>query len=311
MSTMAERRHGTGRTSEHASPGWWATARRVKEDVSARNLSMVAAGAAFFGLLALFPALAAAVALYGLFTDPSAVGRHLDLVAGFVPQEGRMVLEQQLQRIAATTDTSLGLGAAGALLVALWSAAKGVKSLMTALAIVYDEREQRGFLRLNATAMLLTLAMLVVVPLSLAVVAVLPALIDRLPLPEVAATAARWLRWPLLGAVAVGAIALLYRFAPPHDERHRRGHWVGAIVATVLWLVASALFSWYVSNFGSYNETYGSVAAVAVLMMWFWLSAFAVLIGGEVNATLDPPRALAEHGTVSAPTRLAANRPRG
>jgi membrane protein len=290
MSTMAQRHHGAARTSEPASPGWWATARRVKDDVGARNLSMVAAGAAFFGLLALFPALAAAVALYGLFTDPGAVTRHLDLVAGFVPQEARMVLERQLQRIAATTDTSLGLGAAGALLIALWSSAKGVKSLMTALAIVYDEQERRGFFRLNATALALTLAMLIVVPLSLAAVAVLPALIDRLPLPEIAAVAARWLRWPLIGAVAVGAIAMLYRFAPPHDERRRHGHWAGAIVATLLWLVASALFSWYVSNFGSYNETYGSVAAVAVLMMWFWLSAFAVLIGGEVNAARDPPR---------------------
>lgn len=290
MSTMAERHLGAAPSGARANPGWWATARRVKADVSERNLSMVAAGAAFFGLLALFPALAAAVALYGLFTDPGAVGRHLDLVAGFVPEEGRMILEQRLARIAATTDTSLGLSAAGALLVALWSSAKGVKSLMTALAIVYDEQERRGFLRLNATALLLTLAMLIVVPLSLAVVAVLPALIELLPLPEVAATAARWLRWPLIGAVAAGAIALLYRYAPPHDDRHRHGHWAGAIVATLLWLVGSALFSWYVSSFGSYNETYGSVAAVAVLMMWFWLSAFAVLIGGEVNAALDAPR---------------------
>jgi membrane protein len=290
MSTTAERGGDTRDFSDGASGGWWNVARRVKNEVAANNLSMVAAGAAFFGLLALFPALAAVVALYGLFTDASAVTRHLDLLAGFIPQEGRMFLEERLQRLASTTDSALGIGAVGALLIALWSAAKGVKSLMTALTIVYDEREHRGFLRFNFTALLLTLGMLIVVPLSLTVVAVLPALIDRLPLPEIATIAARWLRWPLLGAIAVGAIAILYRFAPPHDATGRKWPWTGAIVATVLWLAASALFSWYVSNFGNYNETYGSVAALAVLMMWFWLSAFAVLIGGEVNAALDPPR---------------------
>jgi membrane protein len=290
MSSMAEKHHGAAQTSAAAHGGWWTTARRVKDDVSARNLSMIAAGTAFFGFFALFPTLAAAVALYGLFTDPGAVGRHLDLVGGFIPAEGRTIIAQQLERVAATSESSLGIGAAAALLVALWSSAKGVKSLMTALAIAYDEKERRGFVRLNATALLLTLGMLLVVPLSLAVVAVLPALIDLLPLPEIAAVAARWLRWPLIGAVAVGAIAMLYRFAPPHDTHRRAGHWPGAIVATVLWLAASALFSWYVSSFGNYNETYGSVAALAVLMMWFWLSAFAVLIGGEVNAALAPSR---------------------
>lgn len=289
MSTTLEQRREMRQVDHAAKRGWWDVARRVKDDVAADNLSMVAAGTAFFGLLALFPALAAVVALYGLFTDPTGVTRHLDLLAGFVPEEARMVIEQQLQRVAAATDASLSISAAVALLIALWSAAKGVRSLMTALAIVYDERERRGFFRLNFTALLLTLGMLVVVPLSLAMVAVLPALIDRLPLPEIAAIAARWLRWPLIGALAVGAIAVLYKFAPPHDGQKRAWPWTGATVATVLWLIISALFSWYVSNFGNYNETYGSVAALAVLMMWFWLSAFAVLIGGEVNAELDPP----------------------
>ena len=130
--------------------------------------------------------------------------------------------------------------------------------------------------------------MLIVVPLSLALVAVLPAIVDRLPLPDFVVTAARWLRWPIIGAVSVAAMAVLYRFGPAHSRPRRAGAWPGAVTATVLWLAASALFSWYVSTFGSYNETYGSVAAMAVLMMWLWLSAFAVLIGGEVNAELEP-----------------------
>ena len=280
-------------TVEHrmAAPGgWWGVARRVKDDIKADNVSMVAAGAAFFGLLALFPALAAAVALYGLVTSPETVGAHLGLLEGFMPEEARMLLAEQLQRITEATDTSLGIGAIVALLIALWSSAKGVKALMTALDIVYDEPESRGFFKLNSTSLLLTLARLIVVRLSLAAVAVLPALVDRLPVPDIVATAARWLRWPLLAAVAAGAIALLYRFGPVRNRPRPTRLWPGALVATALWLIASALFSWYVSSFGSYDETYGSVAALAVVMMWFWLSALAVLIGGEVNAELEQAR---------------------
>jgi membrane protein len=284
MSTTLERRRIA---RDSTAGGWWNVARRVKDDVSADNVSMIAAGAAFFGLLALFPALAAAVALYGLFTNPSTVSAHLDLLSGFAPEEARMVLDQQLQRITAATDATLGVGAVVALVLALWSSAKGVKSLMSALDIVYHEKENRGFFKLNLTAVLLTLAMLLIVPLSLAAVAVLPALIDRLPVPDIVATVAQWLRWPLIGAVSVGAMAMLYRFGPARGRPRKKHLWPGAIVATVLWLIASALFSWYVASFGSYNETYGSVAAMAVLMMWFWLSAFAVLIGGEVNAELE------------------------
>ena len=293
MSTTLEQRRIAREPRDATSGSWWSLARHVKEDIAADNLSMIAAGAAFFGFLALFPALAAAVALYGLLTDPTTVAAHLDLLSGFVPDGARMLLEEQLRRITETTDTTLGVGAVVALLLALWSAAKGVKSLMTALDIAYHEDEDRGFFKLNLTAVLLTLAMLVVVPLSLAAVAVIPALIDRMPLPDFAVTAARWLRWPLIAGVSVAAMSMLYRFGPAHDRRPRRSL-PGAIVATILWLIASALFSWYVSSFGSYNETYGSVAAMAVFMMWFWLSAFAVLIGGEVNAELagdrDPPR---------------------
>ncbi len=287
MATTADSRAGDARGVEH---DWWTLARRVKDDVAADNVSIIAGGAAFFGLLALFPALAAAVALYGLFTDPASVSAQLDLLAGIVPDAARMVLAEQLQRITSAADRSLGIGAVIALLLALWSAAKGVKSLMVALNVVYHEQERRGFFKLNGTAILLTLTMLLVVPFALTTVAVLPALVDRLPLPDLVATAARWLRWPLLALVAVGAIGVLYRFGAARTRPRPKWSWPGAIVATVLWLGASALFSWYVSSFGSYNETYGSLAAIALLMMWFWLSTYAVLLGGEVNAEIEQSR---------------------
>jgi membrane protein len=260
---------------------------RVRNEVAEDNLTMIAAGAAFFGLLAMFPAVAAVVSLYGLLTDPAVVSEHTATLAGFLPAEARTIVDEQLRRVTSASNDALGIGAVVALLLALWSAAKGVKSLMQALNIAYDERETRGFFKLNATALLLTLAILAVVGIALVGIAVLPALLERLPLPDVLATALRWLRWPLLGAVAVAAIAVVYRYGPA--RRPAQWRWVvgGAVVSTVLWLIGSALFSWYVSSFGSYNETYGSVAAVAVLMMWFWISALVVLLGGEVNAEME------------------------
>jgi membrane protein len=173
------------------------------------------------------------------------------------------------------------------LLLAIWSANKGTQSLITALNIVYDENEKRGFIWLNLISLALTVGMFLFLIVCLAAIAMVPALIDSLGLPEFIRQLTVWLRWPVLGVAFVVALGVLYRFAPSRDEP--RWRWVswGAVVATVLWLIASGLFSWYVSNFGSYNETYGSLGAVAVLMMWLWLSALIVLLGAELNAEME------------------------
>ncbi|HEX6993908.1 MAG TPA: YihY/virulence factor BrkB family protein [Gammaproteobacteria bacterium] len=286
---QAQADHGryAERPGDFSRAAWRDVLYRVKGSMGEHNLSLVAAGAAFFGLLAIFPALAALVALYGLFTDPATVTEQLDRVAGIIPADARMVLESQLQRVASAGATALSIGAAVSFLLALWSASKGVKALMSALDIVYGEKEERGFVTLNATALLLTLVVLAFVVVALVAVAVVPALVGMLDLPPLAEGLARWLRWPLLGAIAVGILAVLYRYGPSRARPQWR--WViwGAVAATVLWLAGSGLFSLYVSNFGSYNETFGSVAAVVVLMMWFYLSAYFVLLGGELNAELE------------------------
>src|SRR5690606_5706528 len=265
--------------------------RRVHGRTTEHNLSLVAAGAAFYALLAIFPALAALVALYGLFTDPAVVGEQIESALDFVPADARNLIALQLERVASAGRTALSVGAGLAFLLALWSAARGVKSLMMALNIVYGEKEARGFVKLNAVALLLTLVVLAFVLVALAAVAVLPAAIGLLDLPPLLEGLARWLRWPLLGALGVGILSVLYRYAPSRARSGWRTVVYGASVAIVLWLVGSALFSLYVSSFGSYNETFGSVAAPVVLMMWFYLSAYFVLLGGELNAELE--RALA------------------
>lgn len=288
---MAHAHADNGRYAEsprdYSRAAWGDVLYRVKDSIGKHNLSLVAAGAAFYGLLAIFPALAALVALYGLFTDPATVTQQMERLGDIIPADARMVLEGQLQRVASAGGTALGIGAAVSFLFTLWSASKGVKSLMQALNIVYGEEEERGFVKLNATALLLTLVVLAFVLVALVAVALVPAIVGMLDLPPVVEGLARWLRWPLLGVVGVGILAILYRYGPSRSRAQWRWVVPGAVVAIVLWLIGSALFSLYVSNFGSYNETFGSVAAVVVLMMWFYLSAYFVLLGGELNGELE------------------------
>ena len=285
---------------------------RVKDETARDNLSLVAAGVAFYALLAIFPAIAATVSIYGLLVDPQTVSEQLAATSQVLPEEARGIIEEQLSRVTSSAPAALGLGAIVSLLLALWSANKGTQSLIAALNIVYDEREKRGFVRLTLISLGLTLAIILFVIVGLAAIAALPALLGNLGLPEEVRRLAGWLRWPLLGLGFVIGLAVLYRFAPSRNEP--RWRWVswGAVLATVLWLTGSALFSWYVANFGAYNETYGSIGAVAVLMMWFWLSALIVLLGAELNAEMEhqtgrdttrgPERPMGERGAYVADT---------
>ncbi|MFA7094958.1 MAG: YihY/virulence factor BrkB family protein [Gammaproteobacteria bacterium] len=291
------------RPQEIPARGWRDIALRAKDKVSATNLSLAAAGVAFYGLLSIFPALAAGVSIYGLVADPVSIEQQISTLSGVLPKEALGIITGQLHRIAATSSNALSVGLVISVLFALWSASSGVKALMTALNVTYDEPEKRGFLRLNATALLLTLGAIVFAVLSLGLVVALPALLGSLGLGDVARIAVSVLRWPLLaGAVMIG-LAVLYRYAPSRDEP--RWSWVspGAILATVLWIIVSGLFSFYVSNFGNYNETYGSIGAVVILLMWLYLTAFIVLVSAALNAEM-------EHQT-EADTTEGAPRPMG
>lgn len=281
--------HGRAATTPSEIPkrGWRDILLRVKDEVTTDNLSIVAAGVAFYALLAIVPAMGALVSIYGLVADPTDVERHIRAIGGFLPQEAAEIIYEQLHRVATSANTSLSFGAIFGLLLTLWSATKGVSTMFNALNVAYDEEEERGFLRFNLIALGFTLGAILLVLVILALVVGVPAVIQTLGIGGPIAWVVSIARWPLLALLLIVAIGLLYRYGPSRDEPKWRWVTWGAVFATVVWLLGSMGFSFYVSNFGSYNETYGSLGAVVILMMWFWLSAYIILIGAEINAEME------------------------
>jgi len=280
-----------GRNAEHPRQlprsGWRDILWRVKEETDKDNISMIAAGVAFYLMLAIFPLLAATVSIYGLVANPADVQRNFEAVSGVIPEEARSIMVDQLTAVASASGGQLGFGAALSIALALWSASRGVMAMITALNIAYDEKETRSFFKLNAIAMALTIALILFMIVTLAVVVGLPAVIGYLNLGATVEWAIRLTRWPILAIAVIVGLAVLYRYAPNRDAP--RWRWVswGAVVATVLWLLGSAAFSAYVSNFADYNKTYGTMGAVIILLLWFNLSAYAVLLGAELNAEME------------------------
>lgn len=266
--------------------GWLDILSRTWQRMSDDNISIVAAGVGFYAFVAVVPALAAMIGIYGLISDPAQVGNHVTAFARILPHEVLPLLEQQLRRITENTHAA-SFSAILGLLIAIYSSASATKALMQGLNICYDEREKRGFIKQYALALLLTVCGIVGAILAVTLVAVLPPLLSHLPITEALGTTLNWIRWPILVAGFVMALAILYRYAPSRADA--RWSWVswGAVVATVLWLAASALFSLYVSKVGSYDKTYGSLGAVVVFLMWLYLSAYVVLIGAELNAEME------------------------
>jgi membrane protein len=269
------------------SPGWKDILLRIKDRVTRKNISIIAAGVAFYTFLAIPSALTALVALYGLAFDPGNVKRQVAALAGVVPNEALKVISDQLTAVTSSSNSTLGVSFVIAVLVAIWGARSGMSTLITALNIAYDEDEKRGFVRFQAAALALTAAAVIFAVVSIALIAVMPAVIGFLPLGGAGKTLVAVARWPVLLVLVVVALAAVYHYAPSRRApRWRWGSW-GAVAATFLWLAGSALFSLYVGQFASYNKTYGSLGAVVVLMMWLYVSAFAVLLGAELNAEME------------------------
>lgn len=266
--------------------GWRDILKRVKGRVGEDNLTIIAGGTAFFLLLGLIPALAALISIYGLVANPSDIQAQFAALSQAMPTEARTILEQQMTRIASQQQTA-GIAAVVGIALALWGASAAMKTVINALNIIYREEEKRSYVKLTLTALGLTTVFIVVGLIAIGLIVVLPPILQQVGLGSVAKGAVWLLRWPLLLGVALLGLAILYRFGPSRENP--RWQWVtpGALVATLLWVAGSILFSLYVQYFGSYNKTYGSLAAVVVLMMWLYISAFVLLLGTEINAEAE------------------------
>ncbi len=268
--------------------GWKDVLLRVKDEVGSDNLSIVSAGVAFFALLAIFPGITALVTLYGLVTDPAQVEPQLAPLRDLLPANAFDIIASQTRQVASAATSSLSLGLVVSLSLAIWSANAGTKSMITALNIAYGEHEKRGFFVLNLWSLAFTVAAILFMIVALTVVAAVPAVQAAAGTGGgMLASVLLALRWVVMAALVMAALALLYRYAP--SRRSARFQWVsaGAIAATLFWLLASIGFSLYVRYFGSYDKTFGSLGAVVILLMWFYLSTFVICIGAELNAELE------------------------
>ena len=275
------------RPSDIPARGWKDVALRVKAEMKDDRASMVAASVAFYGMLAIFPAMIALVTMYSLIADPTDVQSHLAALSSMLPTEARSVLDDQLRSLTTHPQTQVSIGLAISILGALWAASGGVRAVMTAMNVAYDEEEKRGFFEVIAVSLALTIGAIVFIVVAVLAAGVLPAIFGAIGLEDTVQTALGILRWPVLAALAMVGLAVVYRYAPSRDRAQWRWVTWGSGIATALWLIGTALFSFYVANFGSYNETYGAVGGVIVLMLWFYLTAYAVMLGGEINAELE------------------------
>jgi membrane protein len=282
---------GRGRNAEAAWQipwrGWkdilWRTYQQIGED----RLFAVAAGVVFYGLLALFPALGAFVSLYGLFAKASTINDHLSLAAGILPSGAVEIIRDQITLLVSKGDAKLGFGFLIGLGIALWSANAGMKAIIDALNVVYEEKEKRSFVKLNLVAFAFTMGAIVSAALALTAVVALPLVLSRVGVLSVPQTLLQFLLWPALLLLIIIALAVIYRFGPSRREPRWRWVSVGSLFAAVTWVASSVLLSWYLSSFANYNATYGSLGAAIGMMMWMWVSSIVILLGAQLNSEIE------------------------
>jgi len=290
--------------------GWRQVLGRAWHSSQEDNVSMLAAGVAFFGFLALFPALIALVTLVGVIADPAQITQQVESFTAGLPPTSRQLISDQLNAITQSSGGALTIGLLVSLLAALWSASSGTSNLMAAVNIAYEEKETRGFVKLRGIALLLTLGTVVFLVLTLGLIAVVPVVLQVVPLGPLGTVLAQVLRWALLLALIIVGLAVLYRVAPDRNPPKFRWVSVGSVLAALLWLLGSVGFSLYINYFGNYNKTYGALAGVIVLLLWFFLTSYIVLLGAEINAqseyqterdtTIGQPRPMGQRDAVVA-----------
>lgn len=260
--------------------------KRVKDEIAKDHVGIIAAGIAFYALLSIFPAIAALVAIAGLFLDRADINDTMAVVSGILPSEAANIIHEQLVKVSeGTLGASLvaifGLG------FAIYGATKGIIALIEGLNIAYDEEETRGLVSLYVTGFAMTVALVIGLTLAMGLIIILPTAVGILGVGSRAETIIALMTWPVLAVFVVVGLAVLYRFGPSRAAASWRWLSVGAVLATLIWIAASLGFSFYVRSFGNYTETYGTLGGVIILLTWLWMSAYVVLAGAELNAEIE------------------------
>ncbi|MCO4785032.1 MAG: YihY/virulence factor BrkB family protein [Marinomonas atlantica] len=286
--------------------GWWDISKRTFNQMTEDNLSLVAAGVAFYALLAIFPAIAALVSIYAYFVSPDEIRQHLSQFVTILPASSRELILSQVSDFKQSSQTSLSLSAIGTLLLTIWSSSKGSQALITACNISYREYEKRSFLKALLVRLMFSVGAISVAVFALIIIAILPIVLNLVGLKDSLDLLIKLISWPLLACIFHFALVLLYRYAPHRKVAKWRWITLGSLFATVLWIVASIGFSFYVSHFASYNETYGSLGGVVIMLMWLFISAYIVILGAVINAateqqtskdsTIGPPKEIGKRG---------------
>lgn len=292
--------------------GWKRILTRTYEEVKVDHLSILSAGVAFYYALSLFPFILAIVSIYGLFSDPEEVRQHIMQIGFLMPEAAREVITTYLNEFVTSSSVALSWGLVASVLAALWSTARGMKALMEGYNIAYDEEESRGVIKYNFVAFMLTLVVLLFGFLAMFALIGLPAIFAMMNLGNQVTSIISTVRWPVLGLLFIGLIAVLSRYAPSREDPKWRWVTVGAVLTLVLWLIISYGFSLYIGNFGNYDKTYGSLSGIIILMLWLYFTAYVVLLGAELNAeveqetlkdsTTGPSKPMGSRGAVKADT---------
>ncbi len=308
----AERGREAEWPSQIPSKGWKDILWRVWSEITEDRVTLIAAGAAFYLLLALFPAMAAFVSLYGFVADPSNIAEQVAFLGGVLPSGGMELIQNQLESLVTQDSSALSFSFIFAFLISFWSANNGVKTLFEALNVAYEENEKRSFIWLNLVAFTFTLGAMVMGILMIAVVGVIPAILSIVNLSQFSEQLIAVGRWALMLVLIVFGVSLLYRYGPSRETAKWRWISWGSGLATVVWIVASIGFSYYLQNFANYNATYGSLGAVIGFMLWAWISVVILIVGAEINAEMEhqtardsttgDPKPMGERGATVADT---------
>ena len=310
--TETERGRGAENPSDIPPKGWWDVFWRLYTGAMDDNIMLVAGGVTFYLLLALVPALTAFVSLFGLFANPDTIAGHVPSLRGVLPADGIELIQSELDALLAQETGALTFGFLFSYAFALWITTNGVKAMIGALNIAYDEVEKRSFVRLTLVSLAFTLAVMATAIVMLSLVAAMPVALAALGPPGLDLSLLRLLRWPILLVLIAVGLAIVYRHGPSRSDPKWRWVTWGSALATTVWMAASVAFTLYLENFADYNATYGSLGALVGFLFWVWLSVLIVIVGAALNAemerqtakdTTDPPgRAMGERGAVVADT---------